>query len=257
MKSDTVRFRLVGSEFEIRHPSAKVWDAVADRLPPVEPSRSLAVCDRRYAAEPIDDGLLSVRRGRRRPVRANTAAAAADLIVDDVSRFLSRRPNGPLFIHAGAVSWRGKALLLPGKSGSGKSELVAALLHLGADYLSDEFALLDRDGNVQAFPRPLALRQSGGSRRLRAEELMARTDLLPIPVGEIAFLRYRGGATWAPRQISPGQAFLGLLRHMLSARQRLEAARPILRHIATSSIVFGGVRGEANEAAARLIALLR
>src|SRR5690348_11129110 len=48
-----------------------------------------------------------------------------------------------LFVHAGVVGWRGGAILIPGRSHTGKSSLVAALLALGATYYSDEYAVLD------------------------------------------------------------------------------------------------------------------
>src|SRR5581483_1001800 len=43
-----------------------------------------------------------------------------------------------VFVHAGVVAWRGRALVIPGPSNSGKSTLVAALVAAGAAYYSDE-----------------------------------------------------------------------------------------------------------------------
>ena len=51
-----------------------------------------------------------------------------------------------IFVHAGVVAWKGRALLLPGSSGSGKSSLVAELVRAGATYYSDEYAVLDERG---------------------------------------------------------------------------------------------------------------
>lgn len=45
-----------------------------------------------------------------------------------------------LFLHAGVVAVRGRAVVLAGPSGAGKTSLVAALLAQGATYLSDEVA---------------------------------------------------------------------------------------------------------------------
>src|SRR5277367_3536052 len=42
-------------------------------------------------------------------------------------------------VHAGAVLWRGRALLLPGGTHAGKSSLVTELLRRGATYYSDEY----------------------------------------------------------------------------------------------------------------------
>lgn len=64
-------------------------------------------------------------------------------------------------VHAGAVRIGGYAVLLPGSTNTGKSALVAELLRLGAEYLSDEYALIDAKGQVHSYPRPRLLRNSG------------------------------------------------------------------------------------------------
>ena len=64
-----------------------------------------------------------------------------------------------LFVHAGAVELGGRACVLVGSSGSGKTSTVAALLARGAAYLSDEVALLDPDlGTISPFHLPMAIK---------------------------------------------------------------------------------------------------
>src|SRR3954447_3175217 len=72
------------------------------------------------------------------------------------------RAQDCLFVHAGVVGWQGKAILIPGRSFSGKTTLVKALIEAGATYYSDEFAILDRQGLVHPYPLPLALRDGAG-----------------------------------------------------------------------------------------------
>jgi hypothetical protein len=62
------------------------------------------------------------------------------------------------FVHAGVVGWNGRAILVPGRSRSGKTTLVAELVKAGAQYLSDEFAVLDGRGRVHPFAKPLSIR---------------------------------------------------------------------------------------------------
>jgi hypothetical protein len=63
-----------------------------------------------------------------------------------------------LCIHAGVLSHRGGALVIPGSSGHGKTTLVAALVQAGFGYLSDEVLALDRgDATLVPFARPLAI----------------------------------------------------------------------------------------------------
>jgi hypothetical protein len=64
-----------------------------------------------------------------------------------------------LALHAGAVSWRGAGVVLPGTTGSGKTTLVTGLIRAGFSYLSDEAALIDpQTRRLQPFQKSLTLR---------------------------------------------------------------------------------------------------
>lgn len=64
-----------------------------------------------------------------------------------------------LFVHAGAVVMEGRAWVLLGGSGAGKTSAVCSLLRRGAVYLSDELALLDPDeGTVVPATLPMAIK---------------------------------------------------------------------------------------------------
>ena len=64
-----------------------------------------------------------------------------------------------LIIHAAVIEKQGKALILPGTPGSGKSTLCAALINKGWRLLSDELALVDRQsGLITPVPRPVSLK---------------------------------------------------------------------------------------------------
>jgi len=58
-------------------------------------------------------------------------------------------------IHAAAICLQQQAIVCAGVSGAGKSSLCTQALLAGAHYLSDEFSLLDGQGNIHPFPRPL------------------------------------------------------------------------------------------------------
>jgi hypothetical protein len=62
-------------------------------------------------------------------------------------------------LHAAALTHGNTCILLPGKSGSGKSSLAAWLTARGSTYLTDELVLLSGDGVIHPFTRPLSLRQ--------------------------------------------------------------------------------------------------
>jgi hypothetical protein len=153
------------------------------------------------------------------------------------------------------VEWRGRALLLPGRSFSGKSTLVAALLRAGARYYSDEFAVLDPEGRVHPFAKPLSLRRPGGVDETPPEALGSRPGKRPLPIGLIAFSRYREGARWRTRPLSPGRAALELLRHTGPARRRPADALRCLSRVVASAPAFSAVRGEASDVAPALLRL--
>jgi len=61
--------------------------------------------------------------------------------------------------HAAVVEKNGRALIMPGTPGSGKSTLCAALIQRGWRLLSDELTLTDPDtGQVFPLPRPVSLK---------------------------------------------------------------------------------------------------
>ena len=65
-----------------------------------------------------------------------------------------------LILHASVVERGGKALVMPGPPGAGKSTLCAALVHSGWRLLSDEFALVGKDdGCISPLPRPIGLKE--------------------------------------------------------------------------------------------------
>ncbi len=66
-----------------------------------------------------------------------------------------------LLIHAAVLERNGKAIVLPGDPGAGKSTLTAALTLSGWRLLSDEMALVDRDdGMLVGLARPVNLKNA-------------------------------------------------------------------------------------------------
>lgn len=71
-----------------------------------------------------------------------------------------QRPHQYFMVHAGVVASEDRAAILPGRAGSGKSTLCAALVNNGWRLMSDEVALIrPSDGMIQPVPRPISLKE--------------------------------------------------------------------------------------------------
>jgi hypothetical protein len=181
-----------------------------------------------------------------------------DPLESDLQMFVAEWARRRIFVHAGVVGWRGQAIVIPGHSLSGKSTLVAALVRAGATYYSDEYAVFDAQGCVHPYARRLSLRTENFGRPVRCdpETLGGRRGAKPLPVGLIAVSQYQSGASWRPRQLSPGQAALALLANTVPARRRPEAALAALQPVVSCAAALKGRRGEADETAAVLLRTL-
>lgn len=72
---------------------------------------------------------------------------------------IASNANYYLVLHAAVLERAGRALLMPGPPGSGKSTLCAALTAHGWRLLSDELALVDLDTKeIVPIPRPISLK---------------------------------------------------------------------------------------------------
>jgi hypothetical protein len=140
---------------------------------------------------------LTDHRGRVAFVNTETSAVLGllDRVVMAVLERLHAR--GILGTHAGVVDIAGRAVLLAGRSGRGKSTLTLGLVRRGAGWLTDELALIG-DDDVTVLPYPRALHVSP-----------ATAGLLP----ELAFLHDRprhdlgGESEWSVTPADLARAF--------------------------------------------------
>lgn len=194
------------------------------------PGETLPVLDVTVAADShVADGMVE---GRLVWSIALPAGAPVSVLLGQIVGTLTTLLTRTLFIHAGAVAFAGRGMILVGHSGAGKTSTVAALVRKGAAYLSDEVALLDPVmGTVAPFGLPMAVkpwtRNAAGSlppgrriaREAGAEFWLPRN--LGGPVAADTFVLLRGEAT-GPRltAISPAQMLLAISNHASSFKQQ-------------------------------------
>jgi hypothetical protein len=128
-----------------------------------------------------------------------------------------------LWLHAATVERHGKALVVAGPSGEGKSTLSTRLCEKGWTFMSDDIAPVRMSSNdVLAFPLVPFRRVGGGSRidRQTLETLEKERVFIPAesirhesaPIAAIVFPVYRPGASPKLIRMAPGNAAFELLR---------------------------------------------
>ncbi len=155
-----------------------------------------------------------------------------------------------VFLHAGVVGWKGKAIIIPGKSFAGKTTLVAEFVKRGADYYSDDFTVIDKDGYVHPFPKQLSIRgtiDNGQQADFEVEELGGRRGIEPIPVGVLLLTKYKSNVKLNPKLGSIGQGVMAGVANSLSVRQNPKFVLSVLCKIAKDAIIFKSDRNEAKE----------
>ena len=180
------------------------------------------------------------------------------IVLEDLERrikmYVAEMARRRVFVHAGVVEWQGQAIVIPGRSYTGKTSLVAALVRAGATYYSDEYAVLDLQGRVHPYPQPLAIRKPGTftQKKYPVEKIGGVTGTKPLRVALVIVSTYQAEARWRPKKISAGQGVLELLNHTVSARRKPLVVLPTLQQVVTGATILKCPRGEAEETA-RLI----
>ncbi|HBR56902.1 MAG TPA: hypothetical protein DEA22_05455 [Blastocatellia bacterium] len=164
---------------------------------------------------------------------------------------------GKVFLHSGAVAVNGQALLIPGNSYSGKSTLVADLIKNGAEYYSDEYAVLDEEGLNYPFPRDLSLRDINGGRTkendLSPDALGASVGKAAIPVRLILITKYEEGALWQPEMLSLGQGIFELIPFTISLKNNAEFSLRVLKNSLSRAIIAKSPRGDSTKFAETIL----
>lgn len=153
-----------------------------------------------------------------------------------------------LFVHAGVVAWENAAAIFPGRTMSGKTTLVAALVRAGARYLSDEFAVLTKDGLVSPYAKPLSVRNGNGQVTLTpVGEIGGEAATRSFPAKLVVKTAYMPGSIWQPEPLSPGQTLMALLDNTVAVRSVPKFTMKLLGQVVRGTTGFAGPRGEADQ----------
>ena len=168
-----------------------------------------------------------------------SSGRAAEALLRETTYHLADKNRDGVLLHAAAVARHGQCLLLPGKTGAGKTTLVAWLVTKGYAYLTDELVYIARESQrVTALRRPLNVK-TGALAVLRAlgvhieasETVSSLTaTLVPHvvlgdrspwstpPLAGLMFPHYQPGHPFRVEPLSRGQAALALIECLINAR---------------------------------------
>jgi hypothetical protein len=254
-RAGALRGEAYGVAFEVRLDDRRLLPAVRARLPPRwRLSRRSPAVVLSLAHETRRAG-VAVRVEGHLAARGLSHRQALDVLESELQLSVARLARPEVFVHAGVVAVEGRAILVPGRSGAGKTTLVRALVDAGATYYSDEYAVLDREGRVHPYPRRPSVRVRSGTKE--RHPVPRRRGRAPVPAGLVVETRYRPDARWTPVSLSPGEIAFALLANTVPARERPADVLAVLARTAAQARGVRSERGPAARTARLLIALAR
>jgi len=246
-------FELYGVHFQVESNRGDLLAPVLAPLPLEQPAEAgPATCSFRLDFDAAGRPALLLVNDRP-PDDELPAGAPLPWLLESLITLHVARTSEYVFVHAGLVSHRGRGILLPGRSFAGKTTLTSALLKRGAEYYSDDFAVIGPDGLAHPYHCPLRLRTSAGRIEKTAADFEACAAQRPVRPALIVATEYAPGADWQPAEVSHGEGTLRLLEHAVAARTSPEHVCRVLSLVAQRAACLTGPRGDADETARRIL----
>ncbi|MBA2379039.1 MAG: hypothetical protein H0V76_05645 [Blastocatellia bacterium] len=180
-----------------------------------------------------------------------------ELFVRLLRLFVAEFARDRVFVHAGVVEWKGKAIVIPANSGMGKTTLVVEFVKQGAVYFSDEYAIFDESGYVHPFTRDLSVRSPGKvwseKNGVPVEHFGGTRGVDPIPVGLVVLTEYAESSVWQPELLSYGRGIIEMVQHTISLNAEPEFSLKVLKSALENAIILKCLRGDAREAAKNIL----
>ena len=253
-----IGFESLGVRLRLTADSPEVLARIPTLIPPGASACEPASADAAFGVLKEPGGTYQFTRDDS-PVSSGLDLEFALMLLDNQIRiYVGINAPDRIFIHAGVVGVGDRAIVMPGRSFTGKTSLVVALVRAGAVYYSDEFAVIDNDGLVHPYARLLTVRDEANVQTDHAVETFGGVaGDKPLPIGAVVFAEYRPDAVWEPRTLSAGRGVLGMLSNALAALQRSEEALRILTRSVGDAVLVEGQRGEAAGVADDVMDLVR
>ena len=272
----TSRLALLGFDVEIRATDAGLAQLLTDLYAPLRvPGTAEHVLSISSTAPPPAAGSTrwEVHLDGTRLIRTEAASIAFRHLLFEANRHAIDDTPDLVLVHASAAVVDGRAIVMPGPMGAGKSTLVAALVRAGLGYLTDEIVALDpATGVVVPYPKYLSLGPAlahmvpevraglrtvvGDQRLVSPEALRLGAVAPPAPPRVVVFPRYERGATTAVSRLRPAAALAALAQHAFHLDRDGPRVMATLAAMVERSSCFEMVSGDVDEARDALLALV-
>ena len=225
----TLVFRILGRVIRISCGDPLPFDLLAQTYGSMLCGNA-AKADLEYVVEGDHERGFRITRAGSEPLRAREDGEFLFRFEKDMTIELQRRRRDLYFIHAAAVEFGGKAALLAGPSGEGKSTITWGLLHYGFRYLSDELAAVSLHTmrvhpyahalclkeEPPAYPLPLQILRTSRTLHVPVRLLPSPTLSQPLPITAICFLERCPDLSTVIESISSGEAAARLFAQALN-----------------------------------------
>jgi hypothetical protein len=177
-------------------------------------------------------------------------ASLMDQLCSKIRQTVAEYAVGKVFVHAGVVAWKDRAIVLPARSFGGKSTLVAELVRRGAVYYSDEYAILDEHGLVSPFPKPLSIRgviDEYQQVHYPVESFGGTAGTKAIPVCLVLLTKYDREGVWQPKFLSQADGTIEIIQNTVPIRRDPKFVLSVLDKVVRNAVIVSSPRGEASE----------
>jgi hypothetical protein len=253
------RYVAFGVSWAIQADDISAYHLLLDRLPPGSaPSSSRTpLCNYAFhtvpPASPGDDVSYLLLANGRALIRSSEPSDIAEAFEENLKFLVAEHSSRRIFVRAGVVGWRDRAIVIAGGPRSGKTTLVRALVACGGTYYSDEYAVFE-GSNVHPFRSSMPSWGSDpGALSYLLDDVRGVQPIKPLPVGIVLLAPYQPGAVFKPKLLPNGKSLLGLFKHAVAAQRRPEQVLRVLEAVTRRCNALEGVRGDAHSAATYLL----
>jgi hypothetical protein len=269
-------YRALGHSFEVEADDPSLGRSLTATLSDLSDTGPADHCYRLTTADRADALMFEVALdgetlgGPWSPVMALTA------LVTDLNRQAAASRPDHLLLHAAALSWAGRGLVLPAPPGGGKTTLAAGLIAAGFAYLTDEVvAIHPVTLEIEPYPKPLSV-DPGAVSALRHLGVLGGSWVWPLP-GEpwlvaadtlgtwaagdpcranlLVFPSYQAGATTALTPLGRAEALVEVASNSFNFVEHGSAWLPILRRLVLECSCWRLTTGDLEQACELLMRL--